>query len=190
MFFGIWVIAEVLSQLVLPGRGHGIAIIASVAGGLAGWAFALAVPGSNPVCLGDAPGLPADPDTDLVQYPPASAPSYAVSSQSSHAFRLRASRCFDLVMESLAQSHQALRAGDTTSAGAHLYDALETALQPGSTDPMARENALTALMTMPPTVPLPAGALHAWATRLDALGQALWAARLHGLAAVDPSHSD
>ena len=127
--------------MLLPGRGHGIAIIASVAGGLAGWVLALAVPGSNPVFQDDAPSLSADPETDLVQYPTASAPSYAVSSQSAHASRLRASRGFDLVMESLAQSHQALRAGDTASAGAHLYDALEAALQPGSTDPMARENA-------------------------------------------------
>jgi membrane associated rhomboid family serine protease len=189
-FFGIWVIAEVLSQLVLPGRGHGIALIASVAGGLAGWVFARAVPGSNPVFLNDAPRLSPDPDTDWVQYPPASAPSYRVSSDSTHASRRRASRGFDIVMESLAQSQQALRAGDTASASAHLYDALETALQPGSTDPMARENALTALMTMPPTVPLPPGALHAWATRLDALGQPLWAARLQGLASVDLSRRD
>jgi hypothetical protein len=90
-------------------------------------------------------------------------------------------------MESLALSHRALRAGDTASAGAHLCDALETALEPAGTDPMARENALTALMTMPPAVPLPPGALHAWAKRLDELGQPLWAARLHGLAAVDHS---
>jgi membrane associated rhomboid family serine protease len=189
-FSVIWVIAEVLSQLLMPGRGHGIAIIASVAGGLAGWVFARSVPGSNPPFRVEAPAASVDPDTDWVQFPPASASSYAAPSQSAHASRRRASRDFDIVMESLAQSHQALRAGDTTSAGAHLYDALETALQPGSTDPMARENALTALMSMPPTVPLPPGALHAWATRLDALGQALWAARLHGLAAVDHSHSE
>lgn len=189
-FFGIWVVAEILSQSMLPGRGHGIAIIASVAGGLAGWIFARAVPGSNPVFQDDGPCLSADPETDLVQYPPASAPSHSVSSRSVHESRQRASRDFDLVMESLAQSRQALRAGDAASAGAHLRDALETALQPGCADPMARENALTALMTMPPTVPLPPGALHDWAARLDALGQTRWAARLHGLAAVDHSPGD
>jgi membrane associated rhomboid family serine protease len=189
-FFGIWVIAEVLSQSLLPGRGHGIALIASLAGGLAGWIFARAVPGSNPVFLDDAPSLSADPHPDWVQYPPASAPSHGVSSQSAQESRRRASRSFDLVMDSLAQSRQALDAGDATSAGAHLYDAVETALQSESTDPMARENALTALMTMPPTVPLPLGALQAWARRLEALGQARWAARIHGLAAVDHSPRD
>ncbi len=186
-FFGIWVAAEVLSQSLLPGRGHGIALIASVAGGLAGWVFARAVPGGNPVFLRDAPGPSAEPETDWVQYPPASAPAYAAFAPSAHESRLRASRDFDLVMESLAESRQALRAGDAALAGTHLCDALETALQPGSTDPMARENALTALMTMPPTVPLPPGALQAWATRLDALGLARWADRLRGLAGVDAS---
>ena len=92
-------------------------------------------------------------------------------------------------MASLALSTQAFRAGDEKGAGTHLYEAVEAALQPGITDPMARENALTVLMTMPPTVPLPAGALHDWATRLDALGQAKWALRLHGLAAVEHSGS-
>jgi membrane associated rhomboid family serine protease len=181
LYLGFWIAGQLWDAFIHSGQsGGGVAFMAHVAGFFGGVLFGKKVAGDvfykkayEPEIMAEAINKLASGEKLVVKPSKApEAPAYQSGSD---------------IMTLLNQARHALEQGQRRDSGGMLFGALEKAFGVPGLDPKVLETALVRVLEAHPAAELPAGALYAWARRLETLDWWQWAIRFYDEAAADPT---